>query len=325
MVRALSPILPRVYATLKNVRAHAPANVFLRRAQLVFMLATLMPTILMTATGVVLLTAGGSKYINLVAGILVLSFCVSSMTGYILGSIFVARGARLAHVQNHFLAAVSHEVRTPLTSMRMFIDTLREDRLTDPTERRRCLDVLHQEINRLDSLVGRLIELSKIESGRHAFDKQPVRLRAVVDEALAAFAAVCVAAPVGLKVAVEEGLVVIGDGTALAQAVTNLLSNAWKYTPENKLIELSVRRHGLRQVAITVEDNGPGIPRHEQAMVFDKFERGKAAIDSGRPGSGLGLALVRAIVEAHRGRIEVESERNHGARFRIVLALAEQA
>jgi len=288
------------------------------------MLATLLPTILMTATGVVLLTAGGSKYTALVAGILVVAFCVSSMTGYILGSIFVARGARLAQVQNHFLAAVSHEVRTPLTSMRMFIDTLREDRLTDATEKRRCLDVLHQEINRLDNLVGRLIELSKIESGRHAFEARPVSLRAVVDEALVAFAAICVASPVGLKVTVEDATV-IGDKAALAQAVANLLSNAWKYTPEDKRIELSVRRQGPRHIVLTVADNGPGIPRHEQGMVFDKFERGQAAIDSGRPGSGLGLALVRAIVEAHNGRVEVESEKNQGARFRIVLKLAGEA
>src|SRR5687768_15821155 len=98
----------------------APANVFLRRAQLIFMLATLVPTILMTAIGIVLLTEGGSKYTAVIAGILVVSFCLSSVTGYILGSIFVARGAKLAHLQNDFLSAVSHEVRTPLTSMRMF-------------------------------------------------------------------------------------------------------------------------------------------------------------------------------------------------------------
>jgi len=298
--------------------------VFLRRAQLVFMLATLLPTILMTATGVVLLTAGGSKYTALVAGILVVAFCVSSMTGYILGSIFVARGARIAQVQNHFLAAVSHEVRTPLTSMRMFIDTLRADRLTDAAEKRRCLDVLHQEINRLDSLVGRLIELSKIESGRHAFERLPVSLRAVVDDSLAAFAAICVASPVGLKVTVEDGTV-MGDRAALAHAVTNLLSNAFKYTPDDKRIALSVLRQGPRHVAITVEDNGPGIPRHEQGLVFDKFERGQAAIDSGRPGSGLGLALVRAIVEAHGGRVELESEKNQGARLRLVLKLAAES
>ncbi|MCC6999710.1 MAG: sensor histidine kinase [Deltaproteobacteria bacterium] len=301
------------------MKLRAPANVLLRRAQLVFMLAILVPTILMTATGIIVLIARGSEYATLVAGVLVLVFCVLLVTGYILGTILVARGARLARVQNDFLSAVSHEVRTPMTSMRMFIDTLREGRVTDPAEQKRCLDIIHQEMGRLDGLVERLIELSRIESGRHAFEHKPVPIRAVVDEALAAFAAVRVGADVDLKVEVEDGLMVRGDRAALAQAVGNLLVNAWKYTGADKRIELTARHQGQRHVAITVADNGAGIPREEQRAVFDKFERGRAAIEGGQPGSGLGLAVVRAIVTAHGGKIDLESEPRHGSRFKIVL------
>jgi len=301
------------------VKLRAPANVFLRRAQLVFMLAILVPTILLTATGIIVLIARGSEYATLVAGVLVLVFCVLLVTGYILGTILVARGARLARVQNDFLSAVSHEVRTPMTSMRMFIETLREGRVTDPAEQKRCLDIIHQEMGRLDGLVARLIELSRIESGRHAFEHKPVPIRAVIDEALAAFAAVRVGAEVDLEVEVEDGLVVRGDRAALAQAVGNLLVNAWKYTGADKHIELTARHQGQRHVAITVADNGAGIPREEQRAVFDKFERGRAAIDGGQPGSGLGLAVVRAIVAAHGGKIDLESEPQQGSRFRIVL------
>ena len=283
------------------------------------MLAILVPTILMTATGIIVLIARGSEYATLVAGVLVLVFCVLLVTGYILGTILVARGARLARVQNDFLSAVSHEVRTPMTSMRMFIDTLREGRVTDPAEQKRCLDIIHQEMGRLDGLVERLIELSRIESGRHSFEHKPVPVRAVIDEALAAFAAVRVGAEVDLKVEVEDGLVVRGDRAALAQAVGNLLVNAWKYTGADKHIELTARHQGHRHVAITVADNGAGIPREEQRAVFDKVERGRAAIDGGQPGSGLGLAVVRAIVTAHGGKINLESEPHHGSRFKIVL------
>ena len=304
------------------MRIHAPANVFLRRAQLTLMLAALVPTILMLAVAVILLATRGSRSITLVAGILVLTFCLAAVTGYILGSIFVARGAHLAHLQNDFLSAVSHEVRTPLTSMKMFIDTLRDDRTTDPAERARCLDVLHQEMVRLDGLVSRLIELSKIESGRHVFERKPVRVRQVVDEALGAFAALHVGSQCKIDVEVEDGLLVIGDRAALVQALTNLLANAWKYTGTDKRIAVTARRQGARHIAITVADNGSGIPRDEQRAVFDKFERGKSAIAEGKPGSGLGLAVVRAIVRAHDGKIDLESQPDRGSRFRIVLKQA---
>src|SRR5688500_20165879 len=100
------------------------------------------------------------------AGILVLAFCTSSLTGYILGSILVSRGASLAKVQNDFLSSVSHELLTPITSVRMFSETLRDERVTDPSERARCLEIIDREMARLDILVGKLIALSRLEAGR---------------------------------------------------------------------------------------------------------------------------------------------------------------
>src|SRR5262249_24048993 len=151
--------------------------------------------------------------------------------GYTVGTIFVTRGAALAAVQNEFLSGVSHELRTPLTSIRMFIDTLREDRVTDPDERRRCLTVINQELSRLDGLVGKLIELSKIESRHAAFERHPVVVADVVNDALATLETLRFSKDVDLRVDVDERLVVRGDRAALAQAVGNLLANAWKYTP----------------------------------------------------------------------------------------------
>ena len=109
-------------------------------------------------------------------GILVLAFCAMALTGYVIGTIFVTRGASLAAVQNEFLSSVSHELRTPLTSMRMFIDTLRDERVQDPAEKRRCLTIIEQEIGRLDGMVARLIELSKIEHRYAAFERHPVQV-----------------------------------------------------------------------------------------------------------------------------------------------------
>lgn len=297
----------------------APANVQLRRAQLILMLATLVPTVLMTGLGIVLLAVGSSS-VGIIIGLLVLTFCTTSITGYILGSIFVSRGASLARVQNDFLSGVSHELRTPLTSIRLFMETLRDERLTDPEDKAQCLDLLSQEVERLQGLVERLLELSRIETGKHEFERQPVVLDALVADSLAAFDVATLPTKVPVDVAIEPDLIVYGDRAALAQTLVNLLTNAWKYTPEgDKRISVEVCAPSDKWIELSVTDNGAGIPRSEQRHIFDKFERGRGAIDSRTKGVGLGLATVRAIVRAHNGRIGVSSRPGHGAVFRILL------
>jgi two-component system phosphate regulon sensor histidine kinase PhoR len=301
------------------VNARSPTTRLLHRARLIFVLTALLPTVSMTAIGIVLVATGGSKSASLVGGILVLAFCATALTGYTVGTIFVTRGAALAGVQNEFLSAVSHELRTPLTSIRMFIDTLREGRVQDPVERQRCLTVIHQELARLDGMVGKLIELSKIESRHAVFQRRTVAVADIVNDALGAFEAVRFGSEVTLNVQVEPGLTVSGDRDALAQALGNLLSNAWKHTQtEQKHIAVDASSD-VEHVIITVTDNGAGVPRGEQEAIFEKFRRGSAALISGSQGSGLGLAIVRAIVKAHHGRVDVRSAGDQGARFRITL------
>lgn len=279
----------------------------------------------MTVIGVILLVTGGSRSVAAVGGILVLSFCAMAIAGYVIGSIFVTRGASLAAVQNEFLSLVSHELRTPLTSIRMFIDTLLEDRVHDREERQRCLTVVNRELGRLDGLVGRLIELSKIEHRHAVFDRRVVKISDIVSDALASFEAIKVNGTVDLHVDLAPDLAVYGDRNALAQAVGNLLGNAWKYTPpEGKRIAVTAAAEG-KHVTIAVLDNGEGVPRDEQSLIFEKFRRGSAAESrGGGAGAGLGLALVRAIVEAHRGKVDVKSEDGQGARFRIILPRGQE-
>jgi len=301
------------------VNARAPTTRLLHRARLIFVLTALLPTVLMTAIGIVLVATGGSKSASLVGGILVLAFCATALTGYTVGTIFVTRGAALAGVQNEFLSAVSHELRTPLTSIRLFIDTLREERVQDPVERQRCLTVINQELTRLDGMVGKLIELSKIESRHAVFERRTVAVADIVNDALAAFETVRFGSDVTLNVQIEAGLTVSGDRGALAQAVGNLLNNAWKYThAQQKLISIDATSD-IDHVIIAVTDNGAGVPRSEQEAIFEKFRRGTAALKSGSQGTGLGLAIVRAIVKAHHGKVDVRSGGDHGARFRITL------
>jgi two-component system phosphate regulon sensor histidine kinase PhoR len=296
----------------------APAAVQLRRAQLTLMLVALIPTVLMIGLGIVLLATGRGTA-AVVIGVLFLAFCTTSLTGYILGSIFVRKGAVVARFQHDYLSLVSHELRTPLTSILMFLDTLRDDRLTDPNEKRQCLDLLDQEVRRLDSLLERLLQLSRLQVRRQEFDDDPVRVEEVIRDALKALDAATLTEPVEVVVQVDKGLEVRGDRHALTQALANLLINAWKYTPrDGRRIELRARG-GERSIDISVRDNGPGVARGEQRRIFDEFERGEAAETSGRRGSGLGLAIVRAVVRAHRGRLTVSSKPGEGADFRIRL------
>jgi two-component system phosphate regulon sensor histidine kinase PhoR len=288
-------------------------------------LTALIPTILMTAIGIVFLAIGGSKSMALVGGILVLSFCAVALAGYVIGTIFVTRGASLAAVQNEFLAQVSHELRTPLTSIRMFIDTLREERVHEDAEKQRCLTVINQELKRLDGMVGKLIELSKIEHRHAVFDRRMVTVADIVADALASFEAVSVGSEVDLCVKLQPDLVVFGDRAALAQAVGNLLGNAWKYSPlQGKKIDITAAADA-KHITITVGDNGGGIRNSESETIFEKFSRGTAAKQGGSQGSGLGLAIVRALVEAHQGKVDVKSDDGHGARFRIVLPRRKEA
>jgi two-component system phosphate regulon sensor histidine kinase PhoR len=306
------------------VKPRSPTTVLLYRARLIFMATALLPTLLVAVTGIVFVAEGGSKSVAVVGGILVLALCATALVGYTVGTIFVTRGAGLAAVQNEFLASVSHEVRTPLTSLRLFVDTLREDRLTDPAEKQRCLALMGQELGRLDGLVGKLIDLSKIESRHAAFERLPVAVGDIINDAVAMFDAVRLSRDVDLRVKVQPGLRVQGDRAALAQAVGNLLGNAWKYTPnEGKRIEINAVGEAKR-VVIAVTDNGAGIPSVEQQRIFDKFQRGVAAVDSGVPGAGLGLAIARAIVRAHRGRVDVRSTVDRGSSFRISLPMARK-
>jgi two-component system phosphate regulon sensor histidine kinase PhoR len=308
------------------VRLRSPTTVLLLRARVIFTLTALIPTMLMTALGIIFLAEGGSKYMAIAGGILVLAFCAVALVGYAVGTMFVTRGAGLAAVQNEFLASVSHELRTPLTSIRMFIDTLRTGRLGE-AEQQRCLNVTAQELVRLDGLVDKLIHLSKLESHHAVFERRDVAVADIIADALAAFDTVNLTDKVDLRVKVDPGLMVRGDRAALAQAVGNLLGNAWKYTPaEGKRITVSAAVADLKHVVIAVEDNGSGVAKPEERRIFEKFQRGKAADDSGSAGSGLGLAIVRAIVRAHRGQVDVRGNTpTGGASFRITLPMVRQA
>jgi len=280
------------------------------------MLAVLVPTILMTGVGVILLVLG-SGITTLLSGVLVLTFCTSGITGYILVSIFVTKGATLARVQNDFTSAVSHELRTPITAITLLLESLRDDRLS-ASDRAEVLTLLARETKRLETLVDKVLELSRLETrARHVWPRGIVDVRELVDEAVAMFDAATLTNPTPIAIDVERGLKASGDRDTLVRAVGNLLHNAWKYTGEDK--KISVEAYGVgRRVEILVKDNGMGIERADQPSIYEQFFRGRAVNDGGIPGVGLGLAFVRTIVRGNRGKLDFESEPGHTT-FRIRL------
>jgi two-component system phosphate regulon sensor histidine kinase PhoR len=292
-----------------------PATIQLRRAQLTLMLAVLIPTVLMTAIGIILVVLG-DDIPTLVSAVLILTFCTTGITGYILGSIFVGKGASLVRIQNDFLSSVSHELNTPLTSMNLLIESLRAGRLgAEDTDK--VIRLLTRETARLEQLVGRLLELTRLETGAHVFQREVVDVREIVDEAIAAFDATTVSRPTPITATVEPGLTMVGDRATLVSALVNLLTNSWKYTEDDsKQIAVTASTEG-RWIVLAVSDNGVGMSRAEQRLAFTRFERGKDAIDRRTPGVGIGLAFVRAIVRGHGGRIALESRPGHGTTMRL--------
>jgi two-component system, OmpR family, phosphate regulon sensor histidine kinase PhoR len=291
------------------------ANLQLRRAQFVLGLAVLLPTVLMSVVGIVLLTTASGSVPALVSGVLVLTFCTSGITGYILGSLFVAKGSALVRLQNDFVSSVSHELRTPLTSIHLLIESLRDGRL-EATDRTQVLSLLARETGRLEALVGRVLELSRLQA-TYDYAREPLEVTALVDEAVAAFDAITLSKPTPIARSVQPGLLVTGDRPTLVRALVNLLTNAWKYTGEDKRISVSASEN-RRWVEITVRDNGPGIDPGEQNAIFEQFRRGRAAESSGAAGVGLGLSFVVAIVRGHGGRLDFDSRPGDTA-FRIRL------
>jgi two-component system phosphate regulon sensor histidine kinase PhoR len=218
---------------------------------------------------------------------------------------------------------VSHDLRTPLTSIRMFVETLQLDRIADPAQRKEALDIISAETQRLSQLITRLLDWARMESGKRSFDLSPQPLGPVVDDALRAVEPQRVQSGADLRREIPDDLPwVLADRDALGDALVDLLQNAFKYTGPDKRISVSARAAG-NAVEVVVEDNGPGIPGSDQKRIFDKFYRGKDPLDRSIEGSGLGLSMVKHVVQAHGGKVGVRSELGKGAAFTVLLPMAE--
>jgi two-component system, OmpR family, phosphate regulon sensor histidine kinase PhoR len=288
-----------------------------RRIVQLLVYLVIVPGVLLTAVGVLLLVLDKGSY-NLLIGLLVLSFTGTLVTGVILVWVFLRRERNLSELQADFVSKISHELRTPLTSIRMFTETLtlrRGDKVTED----RCIEAISKESARLQSLIDRLLNWGRMESGRRVYELSENAVQSVVDEAVSAFEPTFARSQVELSVHMPPELPPIWcDRTALVDALVNLLSNAYKYGGMPRTIEISTRL-SERAVGITVRDNGKGIARNEHKRIFEKFYRVDDLLARQQEGSGLGLAIVQHVMRAHRGRVEVDSEPGMGSAFTLLL------
>ena len=234
--------------------------------------------------------------------------------------------------QRDFLANVSHDLKTPLTSIQGFAQAITDGAARDPESVRRSAGVIQDEAQRMSRMVAELLDLARIESGQIVMRREAVHLDAVLRDCANKLALYARQANVKLETQVPDDLPVItGDGDRLAQAITNLLDNALKHTPEGGKVTLAARslsgssivRRGKTWpagVQVAVSDTGSGIPPEDLSRIFERFYQ----VDKSRQrggGLGLGLAIVRQIVEAHNGIIRAESVVGLGSRFSVTLPL----
>lgn len=317
---ALSPS-PQTGATIRQVAAKNLQRMGYRRIVQLLVYLVIIPTVLLLSIGIIQMFV--EARINLLFGILSVSFVSVVVTGVVLVLVFIRREANLSELQADFVSKVSHELRTPLTAIRLFAETI-ERSGDDAATRKQCTSLLVTESERLSLLIERLLDWGRMAAGRKIYELRLEHVQDIIDDTVSAYAPrTHLGKDLALEVEVAPDLpTVIVDRAAIVDALVNLVSNAHKYGGTPPSVKLLAFLTPKGEVAIAVTDNGEGIPRPEQRRIFEKFYRIDDRLSRSKEGSGLGLAIVKHIARAHHARVTVESAPGQGSRFTIVLPAA---
>jgi two-component system phosphate regulon sensor histidine kinase PhoR len=227
---------------------------------------------------------------------------------------------RLEGVRRDFVANASHELKTPLTAIRGYSETLRDPNLT-PELVHHFAEVVHANAERLQQIVDDLLDLTRIESGAWPIHPAPVALAASAEEAWRAQSPPAGEPQPELHLRIEPGAErVHADAGALRQIFTNLFSNSLRYTPPDGSVTVAARRVGAGRVAVEITDTGAGVDASHLPRLFERFYRADPARSRAQGGTGLGLAIVKHLVEAHGGSVEAESRVGQGTTIRFTLS-----
>jgi signal transduction histidine kinase len=228
-----------------------------------------------------------------------------------------ARLREAEELERNFLMTVSHELRTPLTAIRGHVEALREGVAQDEATRQASLDVIAQEAGRLERLVGDVLDLAKLDTRRFTLLHEEVDMGHLLERAYGAFAEEARRRGIDYRRDISARPVIVADGDRVLQIISNLLSNAFRWTPDGGRVELQLGADN-GTVSVSVEDTGPGITPDEQERIFRPFWTGDGT------GTGLGLAIARELAVAHGGGIRLTSVPGEGTRFELVLPVLPQ-
>ncbi len=225
----------------------------------------------------------------------------------------------LEKARSEFVANVSHELKTPLTSIIGFIETLREGAIEDPEHRGKFIQIIDEHSRKLSLLIEDLLLLSKLESGKDRMKKEVVNLGKVLTKISELLKQNLEAKKIELQVQLKpEPFLIYADALLVEQALTNLLDNAIKYNKPHGRIWVSASQN-MHGATLRVKDTGVGIPEQELSRVFERFYRVDKSRSRESGGTGLGLSIVKHIIEKHAGIVEVNSAENKGTTFTILL------
>ncbi|GAA0133707.1 ATP-binding protein [Paenibacillus sp. YSY-4.3] len=232
---------------------------------------------------------------------------------------------RLERMRSEFVANVSHELKTPIAAVKGFAETLLAGGVKDTETMRSFLQIIYDEADRLNRLIGDILELSKIESKRAPLEYAPIHLKELLDSVVEVLLPAANKKTIALLQEIPEHLFIEGDEDRLRQIFLNLISNAISYTLEGGRVRIAaeVLNEGGEHEAIrfTVSDTGIGIPKKDLPRIFERFYRVDKARSRGSGGTGLGLSIVKHLVDLHRGTIRVESKVGEGTSFILELPL----
>jgi signal transduction histidine kinase len=232
----------------------------------------------------------------------------------------ILREMHEARLKSDFVSFITHELKTPLSSIRMFTDTLLMGRAGTDGDRRRCIELIDSEATRLAQLIHRVLQFASIERSQHRFHFESCEMSAVVDDAIKLFREHNADADVEIEVNQAQHISHIRmDRSAIIEVLLNLLSNAEKYSrgsPQRIVVNL---RESIDHIAVDVVDNGIGISKRDQRRIFEKFFRAQDYLTREVEGTGLGLSFARYIARIHNGDIKVSSIVGHGSTFTLEL------